>query len=145
MFGTLPSCATAASAASLASATNYTDLWWASPASSESGWGINLTHEGTTIFGSWFTYDANGKAMWLVVTATQTTPNSYAGTLYRTTGPAFNTVPFNPTNVVATAVGSAIFTFSDGNTATFAYSVNGISQTKGIIREIFSGNGTVCH
>jgi hypothetical protein len=34
----------------LALATNYTDLWWAAPAGSEAGWGINLTHQGDIIF-----------------------------------------------------------------------------------------------
>jgi len=144
VFGTLPSCAAAASSASLAAATNYQDLWWAAPAGSESGWGINLNHEGDTIFATWFTYDLDGSPMWLVVTAAKTAPGVYTGTLYRTTGPAFNSVPFNPANVVATAVGTATFTFADGNDATFAYIVNGIAQKKAITREIFGGSGTVC-
>jgi len=144
VFGTLPSCAAAASSASLAAATNYQDLWWAAPAGAESGWGINLNHESDTIFATWFTYDLDGSSMWLVVTAGKTAPGVYSGTLYRTSGPAFNSVPFNPANVVSTAVGSATFTFRDGNTASFAYTVNGISQNKNITREVFSGNGTVC-
>jgi len=61
VFGALPTCVTATG--SLAAASNYTDLWWAAPAGSEAGWGINLTQEGTTIFASWFTYDVTGKAM----------------------------------------------------------------------------------
>jgi len=143
VFGALPVCATATG--SLAAATNYTDLWWAAPAGVESGWGINLTQEGSTIFASWFTYALNGSPMWLVVTAPQSAPGMYAGTLYQTTGPAFNAVPFNPASVVATAVGNASFTFSDGNNATFAYTVNGVSQQKAITREIFAAPGTVCN
>jgi hypothetical protein len=143
VFGTLPTCATATG--SLAAATNYQDLWWASPAGSESGWGINFTQEDTTIFATWFTYDLDGTPMWLVVTAPQTAPGVFSGALYRTTGPAFNAVPFNPTNVVATAVGNATFTFADGNDATFAYTVNGIAQNKAITREVFAVPGTVCH
>ena len=142
VFGTMPTCAAATT--SLAAATNYTDLWWASPAGSESGWGINLTQEGTTIFASWFTYDLTGKAMWLVATAAQTGTHAYSGTLYQTTGPPFNSVPFNPLSVIATSVGSATFTFSDGNNAAFAYTVNGVSQVKAITREEFGITGTVC-
>jgi len=142
VFGTLPNCATATG--SLAAATNYTDLWWAAPAGAESGWGINLSHEGSIIFATWFTYALNGTPMWLVVTASQTSPGVYAGTLYQTTGPAFNAVPFNPANVLATAVGNASFSFSDGNNAMFSYTVNGISQTKAITREVFQAPGTVC-
>ena len=51
--------------------TNYEGLWWASPASSESGWGINFAHQGDTIFASWFTYDLTGKGLWLVMTAAE--------------------------------------------------------------------------
>jgi hypothetical protein len=69
---------------------------------------------------------------------------SYAGTLYRTTGPPFNAMPFKPAAVVGAAVGNAIFTFANGNSATFAYSVNGVSQAKTITREVFRKPGTVC-
>ena len=142
-FGPLPSCG--AAAGNLTAATNYQDLWWASPAGSESGWGVNLTHEGDTIFATWFTYDVDGTPMWLVVTAAKTSAGVYSGTLYRTTGPAFNSVPFNPANVANTVVGSATFTFSDGNNATFSYTVNGVQQAKAITREVFAGTGTVCN
>jgi hypothetical protein len=46
--------------------------------------------------------------------------------------------------VVGTDVGTATFTFTDGNSATFAYTVDGVSQTKTITREIFRPPGTVC-
>ncbi|HEY7240994.1 MAG TPA: PHB depolymerase family esterase [Burkholderiales bacterium] len=143
VFGPLPLC-TFGALPDLALARNAQDLWWADPPGSESGWGINLTHEGDTIFGTWFTYDLDGTPMWLVVTAQKSAAATYAGTLYRTTGPAFSAVPFSPANVVATAVGSATFTFSGGNAATFAYTVNGVSQVKNITREVFAGPGTTC-
>ncbi|MFZ3322625.1 MAG: protease pro-enzyme activation domain-containing protein [Usitatibacter sp.] len=144
IFGTLPVCATANSLASLSTASNYTDLWWASPANSESGWGINLNHEGSTIFATWFTYSATGKAMWLVSTAPQTAAQVFTGPVYQTSGPPFNSVPFDSTRVGVTQVGSATFTFINGNAATFAYTVNGISQSKVLTRELFSATGTVC-
>jgi len=143
VFGTLPACATATG--SLAAATNYQDLWWAVPAGSESGWGVNLTHQDDTLFATWFTYDLDHSPMWLVATAKKTAPGVYTGTLYRTTGPPFNATPFNPANVVNTPVGTATFTFADGNTATFAYTVNGVAQAKAITREILQNPGTTCH
>jgi hypothetical protein len=143
VFGTLPACATATG--SLAAAPNYQDLWWATPAGSESGWGINLTHQDDTIFATWFTYDLDHTPMWLVVTATKSAPGVYTGTLYRTTGPPFNAIPFNPGNVISTPVGTATFTFSDGNTGSFAYTVNGVAQAKAITREILQNPGTTCH
>jgi hypothetical protein len=130
-------------------ATNYTDLWWAAPAGSEAGWGINLTHEGDTIFATWYTFDVDHTPMWLVVTANKTAPGIYAGTpVYRLTGPPFSTTPFPPLGSsggpTGVSVGSASFTFSDGNTATFTYTVNGITQSKTITREVFTAPGTVC-
>ncbi len=143
VFGPLPTCSFGTQP-NLALATNYQDLWWAAPAGSESGWGINLTHEGSTIVATWFTYDLDGTPLWLIVPADNSAPGVFSGTLYRTTGPAFNAMPFNPDNVVNTPVGAATFTFSDGNHATFAYTVNGVSQSKAITREVFRTPGTVC-
>jgi serine protease len=144
VFGTLPKC-TYSAQPDFASASNYQDLWWAAPAGSESGWGINLTHQGDTIFATWFTYDVDNSPMWLVVTATKTAPGVYTGTLYRTTGPAFNSVPFNPALVAITAVGTSTLAFANGNAATFAYSVNGVAQAKQITRELFAPPaGTLC-
>jgi len=143
VFGTLPTCVFGAQN-NPAAAANYQDLWWRSPAASESGWGINITHQGDTLFATWFTYDHDRSPMWLVMTANKAAPGGYAGDLYRTTGPPFNAVPFNPAAVVATKVGVASFTFSDGNNATFAYAVNGVSQAKPITREVFRAPGTVC-
>ncbi len=143
VFGQLPTC-TFGIQTDLTLAYNYQDLWWAAPAGSESGWGVNLTHQGQTIFATWFTYDLDQTPLWLSVTAPQTAPGTYSGILYRTTGPAFNSVPFRPAAVTASAVGTATFTFTDGNTGTFAYTVNGVTQTKAITREVLVAPGTVC-
>ena len=129
----------------LAVATNFQDLWWKSPAGSESGWGINFTHQGDVIFATWFTYGFDGKPLWLIVTAQRTAGNVFAGPVSTVTGPPFNAVPFAPAKVTETQVGTATFTFADGNNATFAYSVNGIAQTKPITRQVFVTPGTVCH
>jgi hypothetical protein len=128
----------------LALATNYQDLWWAAPAGAESGWGVNLTHQGDIIFATWFTYDIDGTPLWLSATVNKTPAGVYSGTLYRTTGPAFNAVPFLPANVGLTAVGPLTLTFANGNNATFAYTVNGVTQSKSIVRQVFGTLGTVC-
>ncbi len=89
-------------------------------------------------------YDATGKALWLSMTANTTAEGVYSGTLYQTRGPAFSAVPFSPAAVTATAVGSGNLTFSDANNGTFAYVVNGFTQTKAITRQVFRTPGTVC-
>jgi hypothetical protein len=124
---------------------NYQDLWWRSPAQSESGWGVNITHQGDTLFATWFTYDVSGKGEWLVMSnGAKTASGSYSGALYRTTGPAFSANPWNPSQVTVSSVGSATFSFSDANNGAFAYSVDGISQAKPITRQVYSTPATTC-
>ncbi len=131
-------------------ATNYQDVWWAAPAASEDGWGINFAHQGDTIFATWFTYGPDGKATWFVVAVSKTaaSPPTFTGTLFQVVGPPFNATPFppvgSPGGATGTPVGTVTLTFTDGNNATFAYTVNGISQSKAITREILAPPGTVC-
>ena len=143
VFGPLPTC-TFASPIDPAQASNYQDLWWAQPAGSESGWGVNLTQQGSVIFVTWFTYDETGAPLWLAATITATSPMSFTGTLYRTSGPPFFSMPWSPANVTLTAVGTVTVTFLTGNSALFAYTVNGVSQSKAISREILQSPGTLC-
>jgi len=129
--------------ASRAGATNYQDLWW-NPA--ESGWGINLTHQGNTIFATLFTYAANGQGLWLVMDAGQRQADgSFLGTLYRTTGPAFNAVPFTPLgpgNI--NEVGTMRLRFQGGENGTLEYSVDGVNVTKAITRQVFGSPAPLC-
>jgi hypothetical protein len=143
VFGALPTC-TFAIQDSLAAAYNYQDLWWAAPAGSESGWGINLTHQDDVIFATWYTYGANGSPLWLSATAPRTGPGTYAGKLYRTSGPAFDAVPFDPARVVLSEVGDLALKFTDGNTGTFDYTLLGVTQSKRITRQVFRTPGTTC-
>jgi hypothetical protein len=141
IFGPMPTCAFGEQQ-NLALAANYQDLWWTP---SESGWGLSLTQQGTTIFGAWFTYDQDGTPIWLSFTATPTTAiGGFAGTLNRTSGPAFSTMPFNPNHVSTTYVGTANLNFVDGNNGTFGYTLFGVTQVKSITRQIFQAPGTVC-
>jgi len=144
IFGPVPTCSWGGQS-NLALATNFQGVWWNAPAGSETGWGINFTHQGDTIFATWFTFGLDGNPLWLVVSAVKTAPNVYAGVLYKAvSGPAFNAVPFDPAKVIGTPAGGVTLTFADGNNATFTYSVDGIAQTKSITRQVFAPPGTVC-
>jgi hypothetical protein len=123
-----------------ASATNYQDLWW-NP--SESGWGVNVTHQGNIIFATLFTYDANGQAKWFVLARGERSgPGAYSGTLYSTTGTAFDASSWTPSST--TPVGTMAFSFPSGNSGTLSYSVNGVPVTKAIQRQAFSSPMTQC-
>ena len=136
-FKALPTCTWSVFDRSFAR--NFQDLWW-NPA--ESGWGVNITHQENTLFATLFTYAANGQPMWLVMSDGVRSGATYSGTLYRTTGPAFNAVPWTPINLVV--AGTMSFTFSDGNSASLAYAVDGVSVTKQIRRQVFALPMTQC-
>jgi Matrixin len=150
VFGPMPAC-TFAGQPNLALATNFQDVWWASVGAGEAGWGVNFTHQGDTIFATWFTYDLDGTPLWLSATAPKVGTGVYSGTLYRTTGPPFGAVPFDPANVAYTSVGTLTLAFADGNSATFAYTVTlgspriTVTRTKQLTRLVFRAPGTVCH
>ena len=127
-------------AASRSGSTQYQDLWWNA---AESGWGINVTHQDNTLFATLFTYDSNGRDLWLVMSnGARQGDGSYTGELYRTTGPAFNATPF--TGVVAQSVGTMRLRFTDGNNGTLTYTFNGTTVTKSIQRQVFSTPVSTC-
>jgi hypothetical protein len=128
-FGPLPLC-TFGAQVNLALTNDYQDLWWAAPAGSQAGWGINLAQEGDTIFVTWFTYDVDHTPMWMVATVTKSGLSSYTG---------------SPGGATGSTVGSVQFAFFDGDSGTFTYTVNGETQSRDITREVFTPPGTVCH
>jgi hypothetical protein len=121
-------------------ANNYTDLWW-NPG--ESGWGINVNHQGNTIFATLFTYDEGGAPMWLVMSeGLRQSDGAYQATLYRSTGPAFNATAFLGANVVP--VGSMRLVFTGASQGTLTYTFNGTKVTKAIARQVF-GTPPTCN
>jgi hypothetical protein len=113
---------------------NYSALWW-NP--SESGWGLSLTQHDARLFGAWYVYGADGAPQWVVMPGgTWTSPTSFTGDLYSTSGPPSNQ-PFNTSLVKNTKVGTATIAFSAVDRAVLSYSVNGVAGTKAIQRQEF--------
>ena len=142
VFGTAAaSCS--ATTGSRAGLTNYQDMWW-NPA--ESGWGVNIVHQNSTLFATLMTYDLAGSNLWLVMSAgLPQSDGSYLGDLYRVNGPAFNAQPFTPiTGANLAQVGTMRFTFTDGITGTLAYTVNGVPVSKSITRQVFATPVPAC-
>jgi hypothetical protein len=69
---------------------------------------------------------------------------SYAGTLYRAIGPPWSAANWNPAMVALTPVGNATLAFSDADRGVFSYSVNGISGSKAVTRQLYASPATVC-
>ncbi len=126
------------------SATNYQDLWW-NPA--ESGWGVNLTHQDDTLFATVFTYpQAGGDGVWYVASGmVKQADGSFLGDLYKTTGTAFNVEPVVPlTGANVVKVGTASFKATNGENGVFTHSVDGVSVTKNVQRQVFGATQFVC-
>jgi hypothetical protein len=111
---------------------DFTDHWW-NP--QESGWGISITqHPSDRLFAAWFVYNQTGQPVWYTLQpGTWTAPTIYTGPVYKTTGPYY-AGPFDPRQVGITQVGTATLSFTDSNTGTFSYTVEGISGSKAITR-----------
>jgi len=122
-----------------------TGLWY-DP--SESGWGLTLEQQDTTIFAVLFVYDMAGHPVWYVasdiVEPTDITPPAppggpFRGTLYRTSGPYFGGA-FDPRAVNATPVGTLTIGYPDhsGQTLSVDYTVDGAPVTKIVQRQTFA-------
>jgi YVTN family beta-propeller protein len=143
VFGSpVPTCTSGGSAGAQP---NYQDLWWKSPASSESGWGVNIAHQGDMLFATWYTYGSDGEPMWLSASnVARTGAATYSGTLTRSWGPPLNASPWDPSKVTRMAAGNVSFTFSDANNGLMSYTLEGVTQSKAITRLAFSTPSTTC-
>jgi hypothetical protein len=115
---------------------DYTDLWYI-PA--EDGWGINLIQQNATIFATLFVYGSDQTPRWYVASAlTGSNSQTFTGQLFQTTGPYFGAAWTGKGPAVA--VGTMSLTFGTNNTGTLSYTVNGVTVTKSIQRQTWSGD-----
>ncbi|HEX4332265.1 MAG TPA: hypothetical protein VH040_09010, partial [Usitatibacter sp.] len=127
-----------------ASTINYTALWWVS---AESGWGININHQDSTIFAVLFSYGGDGTPMWLVApNMSLLVDGSFSGEVYRVEGGAAFGAPWARVKAVD-GVGwmTARFASDQVGTVTVIYDGEALGQapgtktlTKTIEKEIFS-------
>src|SRR5690348_1835665 len=77
-------------AAATTFSTDATDLWYAAPAESEAGWGVNVVQQDDVLFLTMFVYAPSGFPTWFVGSNTAFSGKSgnalvYTGPLYATT------------------------------------------------------------
>jgi hypothetical protein len=112
---------------------DYTDLWW-NP--NESGWGMAIAQQGSIMFLAWYVYDNGGKPVWYVASACAVSGSGCSGSLFKTTGPPLGPT-FDATQVHAVSAGTVSLSFSDANNGTLTYTVNGVTASKAITRQLF--------
>jgi hypothetical protein len=114
----------------LHAATDYTDTWW-NP--NEAGWGINLTQQVNSVYGTFYVYAQDGRATWYAALMTREgLGDRFTGTLYRFTGTWFGAPTWQGNQSVL--AGTATFTATSANTGTLAYTADGVTVTKSIER-----------
>lgn len=109
------------------------DLWWAG--SQEDGWGMNIAQQGRVLFPVWYTYDASGKAVFFAVPGGTWNGNAFTGNIYSTVSSPWLGATYDPVQFHVNLVGSMTLTFTDQSNAVMSYTVNGIAQTKNIVRQ----------
>ena len=100
-------------------------FWWKP---TESGWGLTIQQQGTSTFAVWFTYDAQGAAIWYTLTCTFA-GSTCAGDLYTGTGTPLLQIT-GSANLVATKVGTGVITTTGTNRLSLGYTVGSVTQTK---------------
>lgn len=124
---------------SAASANPMTGLW---NNVNESGWGIVVTQEYSTMFVTIYTYDEAGNPVWYVASNCHVAGNGCGGAtgapLYKVTGGTPITSAWSGTNKAVTQVGTLILSFTDVNTGFAIVTINGVSNTKTVTRDVFA-------
>ena len=113
---------------------DFTDLWW-NP--NESGWGMSIHVKRNVFFAAWFVYDSVGKPTWYTLQLGRwEAPNTYSGLIFATRA-APNSGVGPMASLAVTQVGSGTLTFNASDQAVFSYVVDGVKNSKNIVREVF--------
>ena len=111
-----------------------TGLWWNA---NESGWGLTITQQFSVIFVAMYTYDAANNPVWYVITNCPVVAGGCTGDIFKVNGGSPLTAVWKP-NLALTKVGSGSLAFSDNNTATMNFTIDGIAGSKAITRQVFA-------
>lgn len=116
---------------------NYQDLWWGGAA--ESGWGINITQHGNTLFGAVYVYDLGGKPTWYVLSGGtwDAAKKVYSSAVYSPTGSPLNAYDASQFRINA-SVGNLAIDFTNESQAVMNYTINGFTAAKKISRLAFA-------
>lgn len=131
-----------ATASNRAAASNYSDIWW-NPTSS--GWGVHISHVDNDLYTTWYTYDTDREPVFYQGVTRRQADGSFSGQLYRTkNGTPYSQINGAVANPGADEVGTLTLRFSDGQNASYSYTIGNVTQTKSIQRFVFGSSTNVC-
>jgi hypothetical protein len=111
------------------------DMWWGGAA--QNGWGISINQRSSEIFAAWFTYGADRRPTWFIISGSSWNANSLNGSIFRVTGSPWLGLAYDATRVESVNMGPATLGFSDRALGTFLYNVGPASGAKLITRQEF--------
>jgi hypothetical protein len=121
------------SAGATSTNTDVSDIWWAP---GESGWGLQLVNTGTFVFATVFTFDADGKPMWLTgeMSRIGAVPEIFSGPTYVSNGTYYG-APWNPAAAGSREVGNMTFVLNSTVTGQLTYSIDGVVVARAVERQ----------
>jgi len=111
------------------------DMWWGGPA--QNGWGISINQRSSEVFAAWFTYGADRRPTWFIISGNTWSGSTLSASLLRATGSPWLGLPYDATALQTFNVGSASITFSNPANGAFVYSTGVFSDSKAISRQPF--------
>lgn len=120
----------------LTARSDFSDAWWVP---SESGWGINILQQGSSLVLMFYIFDDSNQPVWYRAVTRQTSTGSYEGVIYRDAGTSYREVNFGPVQYPSVAVGQLRFqptTLYDG---VLTYTLGDTTASKTMTRIAFDG------
>ena len=110
--------------------TDHTDTWWTP---SEPGWGINLAQQANAVFGTFYLYAVDGRAVWFTAQMQRDgNGDRFTGPLYRINGTFYGAPTWGGYQIAQ--AGTATFTAMSSTSGTLEYNVDGVVVSKTIER-----------
>jgi hypothetical protein len=124
-----------------AHSTDFGDIWYVPI---EAGWGLNIAHQGSNLFLTFYIFGNDGRPTFVTALLTRqgantTPPVTFTGQTV-VSGGTFYGSPWNPSNVTARVAGTATFTANTATTGTLTYTIDGVTVVKQIERYAFTAN-----
>jgi hypothetical protein len=108
------------------------DMWWAGM--QQNGWGMSIDHHGRMLFPTWYTYDADGKTTFYVVSVGTWDGSTFTGDLYHPTSSPWLGVKYEASAFRPNKVGTMSMAFVDQNTATMTTIIDGVTRISTVNR-----------
>jgi hypothetical protein len=134
VFSLVLALAGALPAAATTTVTDYEDVWYAAPAESQPGWGVNIAQQGEVMFTSLFVYGPDNTPRWYAATLRSAGSNTtFSGDLFTVGTGTYFAAPWAGASSPQT-VGTMTFTFDSATTGAMTYTVGGATVSKNIVR-----------